>query len=385
MINIKEKFLKLTSNRTPKGSEANVIRLIPEFKFEKDEFDNYFYIIKKKDGTFSNTMFTSHLDTIDRSPSTYDYKTWDAKEQKWIYAEKENIPSDELKPIIHEFAGDFVKSDGKTNLGADDKAGVTIMLNLMSEGIPGLYYFFMGEESGCAGSSSMSRVYDNKVKEGKLPQVNKCVAFDRRGYESVITEQMGTVCCSNEFAKEIASKLNEYGFWYKPDDTGVYTDSAEFSDIISECTNLSVGYFNEHTTTEKQDLEFLELLAVVLTKIDWENLKIVRDVTNIKYKGKKSYGTGGYANGRYGAGGWDWYGDGYSDGYEDFPLAGRTHTAITPSTTTTTNAYVDRGRGKLEKFDKEKAFNDDNEFDKWYLEQKNKGWKVEDNKTTATN
>jgi len=44
------------------------------------------------------------------------------------------------------------------------------------------------------------------------------------------------------------------------DDGGVYTDSAEFVDIIEECTNLSVGYFSEHTTSEKQDIDFLELL-----------------------------------------------------------------------------------------------------------------------------
>ena len=46
MINIKEKFLELTTRRYPKGTEDEVIKLIPEFKFEKDEFGNYYYIIK---------------------------------------------------------------------------------------------------------------------------------------------------------------------------------------------------------------------------------------------------------------------------------------------------------------------------------------------------
>ena len=367
MINIREKFIQLTSSRTPKGHEETVIKLIPEFKFEKDEFDNYYIIIKKSDGTFSDTMFTSHLDTIDRGPSEWDNKRWDKDLGKYVIIDETKI-NDIGKSIKHVFDGDFIKTDGKTNLGADDKAGVTIMLNLMSEGVPGLYYFFMGEESGCVGSSSLSRVYKDKVKDGKLPDIQRCISFDRKGYDSVITRQMGSVCCSDEFAKELASKLNEYGFWFKPDDGGVYTDSAEFIDIIPECTNLSVGYFSEHTTTEKQDIDFLELLAVVLTKIDWDNLKITRDVSNITYKGKKSYN-------RYG--GWNW-----NDEYDGAYYGGGTYqngVVTYPAVTTTNriaNSYVDRGNGEVKKLPKKVEVNDE-EFDKWYLEQKNKGWNVE--------
>ena len=368
MINIRDTFLKLTSNRTPKGLEASVIALIPEFKFEKDEFDNYYYIIKKQDGTFSDTMFTSHLDTIDRGPTEWDNKRWDSAAGKYIIIDETKVSDDSGKPIKHVFEGDFVKTDGKTNLGADDKSGVTIMLNLMSEGVPGLYYFFMGEESGCVGSSSLSRVYDTKVTEGKLPKVVRCISFDRKGYDSVITRQMGSTCCSDDFAKELASKINEYGFWYKPDDGGVYTDSAEFIDVIPECTNLSVGYFSEHTTTEKQDIEFLELLAVVLTKIDWDSLKVVRDITNITYKGKKS---------KYSNFGWEdydgeYYGGTYRNGYG----TNNTTTTYTKPTTTIGETFVDDGKGKTTKLPKRVEVNDE-EFDKWYIEQKNKNWTVE--------
>lgn len=367
MINIKETFLKLTSNRTPKGLEANVISLIPEFKFQKDEFDNYYYIIKKPDGTYSNTMFTSHLDTIDRGPNKWDNRRWDADLGAFVYINETN-KDDIEKTINHVFDGDFVKTDEKTNLGADDKAGVTIMLNLMSEGVPGLYYFFMGEESGCVGSSSLSRAYKDKVNDGKLPDVKKCIAFDRRGYDSIITKQMGSVCCSDEFAKELANEINKYGFWFKPDDTGIYTDSAEFIDIIPECTNISVGYFSEHSITEKQDIEFLELLAVVFTQIDWDNLKVTRDVLNIKYKGKKSYN-------RYG---WNDY-----DEYDEYPsyYNGTYREPVNKfesdknTNTYSENHYVDKGKGEISKLPKKVEINDE-EFDKWYLEQKNKAWDI---------
>lgn len=365
MINIKEKFLQLTKSRTPKGTEEDVIKLIPEFKFEKDEFGNFFHIIKKEDGTFSNTMFTSHLDTIDRGPYSYRSGRWDPIKRIWVDKDENK---DDDKSIKHVIDGDFIKTDGETNLGADDKAGVVLMLNMMSEGVPGLYYFFMGEESGCIGSSNMSRTYEDKVKEGKLPKVNKCVSFDRRGYDSIITNQNGKISCSDEFAKDLADRLNEYGFWFAPDNSGIYTDSAEFVDIIEECTNISVGYFNEHTTSEKQDIEFLEILGIVLTKIDWENLIIKRDPTNVSYTGKKS-------KSYYSRGDMDWeeyygFGNAYDYGY------GCGHSSSTKSTSNTLpeskpNKYFDNGNGELTEID-------DTEFDKWYMEQKDKGWTMKD-------
>jgi hypothetical protein len=54
---------------------------------------------------------------------------------------------------------------------------------------------------------------------------------------------------------------------YKPDDTGVYTDSNEFKAFCSECTNLSCGYFNMHQNTEKANLTFAYDLLCALIKV----------------------------------------------------------------------------------------------------------------------
>jgi len=359
MINIKETFLKLTSRRYPMGTEDLAMDLVkdmlPDITFTKDEFNNYYTYIHKADGTDSDTMFTSHLDTIDSGP--YGYKSgekWDAALKK--YVKDPEAPIDD-KSVKHEMDGDFVKTDGKTNLGADDKAGTTIMMNMISEKVPGLYYFFMGEESGCVGSSSLSRVFESKKE---FPKMNKCISFDRRGYDSIITEQM-SVCASDEFAKELSKRYNEYGFWFKPDPTGVYTDSAEFTDIIPECSNISCGYFSEHTKSEKQDLEFLELLGIVSTQIDWETLPIVRDKDKI-YKGKKS----GYSRygGYYGGGDWeDW--EDYNDRFKSYPAKKSKSTSSTGVKT-----FVDKGDGILE----EQGTTTDFDFDQWYGEQKTKSW-----------
>lgn len=365
MINIKDTFIKLTTKRYPHGKEDEVIELLPDYDFNKDDVGNYYIIVPKEDGSFSNTMFASHIDTVDRG--SYSNRRWDVDLKKYVY---ENGKDD--RSVKHVIKDDFIKTDGNTNLGADDKAGVVILLNMITEKIPGLYYFFIGEESGCIGSSSLSRLYEDLVEKGTLPKVNKCVSFDRKGYDSVITHQMSGRSASDKFADELSNRFNEYGFWYKSDSSGVYTDSAEFTDVIEECTNISVGYFSEHTSSEKQDIEFLELLAVVSTKIDWETLPIDRKVDEV-YKGKKSKSKGrsNYYNNRYA------YGDDYWDddyGYGVYP--GYNTTPSQSSSTSTSSSTKGSGMNQ-EPNDKHKVDYDMDEFDSWYNKQRQIGWTVD--------
>ena len=56
------------------------------------------------------------------------------------------------------------------------------------------------------------------------------------------------------------------------------TDSYQFIDLIPECTNISVGYFNEHTVSEVQDIEFLKLLCLTSSKINWDDLPTKRKI-----------------------------------------------------------------------------------------------------------
>lgn len=153
---------------------------------------------------------------------------------------------------------------------------MTVMLYMIENKVPGLYYFFIGEERGCVGSSRLSRTW---LESDFSKIIKKCVSFDRRDVDSVITEQFSGVCCSLGFAKELSNRLNrvESTFKYSPDPTGIYTDSAQFTDLIPECTNISVGYYNEHTTHEQQDILHLEKLCEAVCKIDWETLPIIRE------------------------------------------------------------------------------------------------------------
>lgn len=248
-MNIKEKFLELTKNTYPIGTEKNVYKFLSE-DFIKDQFDNLYYIIGE-----SNTLFCAHLDTVGPAASV---------------------------PVTHVIEDNMIKTDGKTILGADDKAGVVIMLEMIERKVPGFYLFTVGEEKGCVGSSKISkRIQDNQ--EHKYDAIKKIVAFDRRGYDCVITHQLQQRCCSDQFADALISELSKFGFTYKKDPTGMYCDSAEFGDIISECTNISVGYFDQHSVNEKQDIDFLTKLADACCKIDWQSLPAVRDPKKVEY------------------------------------------------------------------------------------------------------
>ena len=259
-MNIREKFLELTSRTYPHGTESDIFPLLGE-GLQADDFGNLFIKIGESD-----VMFTAHLDTATSA----------------------------LSQVNHVFEGNIIKTDGKSILGADDKAGVAIMLNMIENRIPGLYFFFLGEEVGCVGSRKAADAQKDKKIEG----INKVISFDRRGTKSVITYQSGSRCCSDTFGTALGKALNdaEPSFKYENDDTGILTDSIQFVGIYSECTNISVGYQSEHTFSESQDIEHLTKLAEACLKIDWNSLPTERDPNTKEYK---SYGSSYYGSSRW--------------------------------------------------------------------------------------
>lgn len=243
---VRATFISLVTETYPHPHEDEVYPLISGAGLTKDKFGNYYKIIGK-----STTMFTCHLDTADRK-----------KSKVVLYSKK--IDSQE-----------HIVSDGTTILGADDKSGVAVLLYMIAHNVPGVYYFFIGEERGGIGSNKVSKEFDSFEH---LKGIKKCVSFDRRNYYSIITSQMFSECCSDEFANSLANEYSKNGMKFKLDDTGIYTDSASFIDQIPECTNISVGYFDEHTFRESQNITFLERLAKASVGVDWDNLTVKRKI-----------------------------------------------------------------------------------------------------------
>ena len=195
---IKETFLNLTKQTYPYGTEIDLEYeglLIEGLK--NDDYGNYFLKIGE-----SRTIFASHLDTASGT-------------------------LEEVTHVVDE--NEVVRTDGKTILGADDKAGVVLMYWMIKHQIPGLYYFFIGEEVGCVGSGEVA----SNMKKEIVGKYDRIISFDRKGTDSIITFQSSYRTCSEKFSKALATQLNKTkGFKYKSDDGGSYTDSAEFTSII---------------------------------------------------------------------------------------------------------------------------------------------------------
>lgn len=153
-------------------------------------------------------------------------------------------------------------------LGADCTAGVWLMREMAIAKVPGLYIWHAAEEIGGVGSSHIAARLP-KILDGIL----FAIAFDRRGTSSVITHQAGGRCCSDTFAMSLACQL---GPDFVLDDGGIFTDTANYTDIIGECTNVSVGYYREHFKYESLDLAHLLKLREAMLEMDWEALAYER-------------------------------------------------------------------------------------------------------------
>lgn len=217
-----------------------------------DKFGNYWLLIQQADGTDPTTLFSAHTDTVHKSKATGTYAL---------------DLTDQLLTV----------KDGGV-LGADDGTGIWIMLNMISERVPGLYIFHREEEIGGNGSTYIA---DNHALI--LEKYHRAVAFDRKGLSDIITHQGGERCCSDAFAEAFAEQLNETpGFKFAGDDTGSFTDTKNYTALIPECCNLSTGYYSQHSQSECQDMSFVTRLVNRLIAIDWEALPTVRDKTIVE-------------------------------------------------------------------------------------------------------
>jgi hypothetical protein len=210
-------------------------------------------------------------------------------------------------------------------LGADDTAGVWLMSEMIKANRPGLYVFHYGEERGGIGSNYIA----NKNKKF-LDGIKCAIALDRRGYDDVITHQFGR-CCSDTFATALANKLGDF----KPSPHGVFTDTANYVDDIPECTNLSVGYFNQHCKDECLNLEFISELRDKLCDLDFSDLPIERDPNDKKY----DIGYGGTP--------WEWNYDGVYSTYRPARVVSNEDKVVRYLTTSKTyGAYLERYHNK---------------------------------------
>ena len=146
-------------------------------------------------------------------------------------------------------------------LGADDGAGVFLMLEMIDANVEGTYIFHRGEERGGWGSSQIAELHADYIK-----QFTHAVAFDRRGNTSIITHQRGGRCASDDIGSAL---IKLFGKDFQLDTTGIYTDTAEYAHLVPECLNISIGYNSEHTSNETLDTNHVLRMRDTILAYDW--------------------------------------------------------------------------------------------------------------------
>lgn len=244
---LKELFLNLTQTTIPFGHEEKLEKYLPK-GFKRDEVGNYYYEIGE-----SETLFTTHLDTYSKK------------------FEEVNHVIDSDNPYI-------IRTDGKTILGGDNKLGCSILIGMIKNNIPGVYYFFLGEEPIISGGLWGSEEIFRKNPE-YFQKFKRTIAFDRRTYGSIVQRQLAETCASDEFVEAIAANFEKYDIqWDESSGCGYYTDTATFLDVIPECTNISAGGFNEHLKNEWVNLNYTYKVLNAALNTDWESLPTKRKI-----------------------------------------------------------------------------------------------------------
>lgn len=279
-----KKLLQILTYRRPAGSlsEQECINAYVKVHPHEMKQGNIVITIPKPDASASDTLFSCHTDTMHtaggRQPLLHDTDFGRVFVDKppviveepmdiWVGGEVVIPPAAYFKG---KFSRDYV-------LGADDGAGMWLLLELIAAKVPGTYVFHHSEECGGLGSRAMA-----SAEKEWLKQFKRAIAFDRKGTSDIITSQRGGRCCSDGFAKALAEALNLHGHTFASA-TGSFTDTANYIDYIPECTNISCGYYNEHSNEEWLDVGYVVELRDTLLKIDWEGLPVLRDPTPVPY------------------------------------------------------------------------------------------------------
>lgn len=225
-----------------------------------DGYGNALIKVNNPDSTESKTLWSCHTDSVHR---------------------KAGIQTVHYNPLDDKFS----TTDGSC-LGGDDNSGTYVLLEMLRAEVPGLYIFHRAEEVGGCGSSWIA-----KNSADMLANYDRAIAFDRKDVSSIITHQGSKRGCSEKFSKDLAEKL---GMNHRSDSTGSFTDTANYDHIISECTNISVGYFSAHSARETQLLDYIIKLKDAFIRIDCEALVTDRDANApVEYNMGGYYGYGG--------------------------------------------------------------------------------------------
>lgn len=188
-------------------------------------------------------LVVAHLDTflngeyIDFDNNLYDYFNLEKESDESPQYKKDS------KPIY--FDQDERIMWSPVGLGADDRAGVYLILELISHGCWPHILFTTGEESGGRGAFLASILLEKEIKNSNIKYF---LQLDRRGENDAVFYN----CKNEEFKQYITS------FGWK-EVQGIFSDISILSPELNMAgVNVSIGYRDEHSLQETLSLFTLE-------------------------------------------------------------------------------------------------------------------------------
>ena len=126
-------------------------------------------------------------------------------------------------------------------IGADDRAGVIAILDLLAMGVRPHVLFTKDEEIGGIGATSFANDCRlNEVIFACASEVKHIIEIDRRGGNDAVFYECGN--------KDYQDYILSFGF---DDDWGTFSDICTISPLLDIASvNISAGYYNEHTKYE---------------------------------------------------------------------------------------------------------------------------------------
>lgn len=271
-MNDTQAIMEMLAYRRPAGSKTErkfIQTYLEPLGVERDDMGNAF----KRIGT-APVLWSAHTDTVHRTGGLQNVRLLD---------------------------GIASVADKVSNcLGADNTAGVWLLAEMIRADIPGLYVFHRAEEIGGKGSAHFVR---NNAP--RLAGIKAAIAFDRKGTGSVITHQWQGRTASEEFAVSLGVGL---GLGHTPDDGGTFTDTANYTDDIGECSNVSAGFRGEHTKGETLDVPYLIDLRDAVLRLDLDAIVYKRQPGEVEKLPPLDFKKMGWSKREFGLEqlGWGW-------------------------------------------------------------------------------
>ena len=190
-------------------------------------------------GNGGHVLFQAHVDTVRSIHESPTLEKW--KEKKIARGKKIPKFADETAATETAFViirkNGIIRTDGSSPLGADDRAGVWIALNLAEKGYPVLLTNY--EETGGHG---MDVFIESALNKGyPMDAFRLFVGLDRKEYRQFVSYGV-----ESDAVNEWVSKKTNY-----KKEKGTFSDVKRLSDTFKyPNVNLAAGFYHEHSPDE---------------------------------------------------------------------------------------------------------------------------------------